>query len=1266
MDFSRIESQRMQAIYEPTDMVKLTADLASVFRSTVEKAGLELIVETDPFDTPVYLDKEMFEKMIFNLLSNAFKFTLKGKIIISLKKMSNAAELRIADTGVGIPANEIPRMFERFHRIEQTQGRSYEGSGIGLALTYELVKLHGGSIAVESTLGKGSTFIIQIPLGMAHLPKDHLGKRETYKLGVLGAPFVAEATSWISNVRKNAALTLPNTTYSSHETEQNRNPRPTSSQKANILIVDDNMDMCKYLKSLLEVNWEIDLAHDGEMALSILQSKIPDLILSDVMMPKMNGTELLATVRKNAKSKLVPFILLSARAGEEARIDGLQSGADDYLVKPFSAKELMARVTTHLELGLLRRQLEEQVTQRTAELVKTYECLQAETQERLRVEKELGIQCARRALEAEERQKELAESVKTIRTVTERLNLALQYGKIGTWSWDLLTNKVTADDCLLSLYGVTNEHLESTYENFMALILREDRTRVQQAIEQTLKYGTPFEIEFHVTHQADNSVHILASRANVYRDANGKAERMIGVNWDVTQQKRSEEDRLLSAVIKASQAIKSEALFNQLTTIGQDWDTVKQEMVLGANQPTTPRRVSDLEQMKGLVEYRDVLDYTIYRRAVETIFPPKYYGINTKLMDKIEITEEGNHQFKSTGYTFIVYNRADVSTTSQSNCEIKIDAPGSRLLTSDIDTSIYVSGATGINGLDLKFAVPAVKDKGPDYNGRVRNQVIGNFYRLSETLHNMTSTESRDSNAYADTFTEDDKEYPKFNFTADNNPIINNHPFIQDPQFYMKYKRRKHHHEQAASIIPLLLALSADEWSKFKIKTIMQIRNSLKWNETDDQKESYLSITETDLNQIFKICEEMSQEAEQTLNHKIAQIKQERNVYWMHSPFSKSPERLALDMKISAMNTLYVDYLEKVTDINNEIINLKRLQEKHTITLNNLHAQLQVLKKKLEELSVPDNQQVLVEQQHTHLTQQIVSLENQLRDHLTQIADKLCEKQAMQIKANLFAHGAYISRSAIHHIIKGEFINKGHTSLSKQTVMGSALQQIGFRLLYADKLRRAGKAEEEIAYCCAKYGQRVFDLLFNDGEKLIRKTPYDNNEIDKQVVDSESNTLRILARLKANQTHVLFTREEYHLINSEMKIISQAKRIRNISELDKLKKTQQLLKERMSLINPEKYTNMDAISGVEISNFTRTTEKNLFISVAVKLIVAVYAAKLEFKQGRLWGDLAGSGSKHTFSPIFRVDVGTRDSKLTSSTQTAKGVDDPEALTLAKS
>jgi signal transduction histidine kinase len=218
LDFSRIEAGRIEAVYEPTDLAALTADLASVFRSAVERAGVKLIVDCPPIEEPVYVDREMWEKIVLNLLSNAFKFTFKGEIEVRLRieeeRESGEAEereegksatrnpqsaiLTVRDTGTGIPAKELPRLFERFHRVKGARGRTFEGSGIGLALVQELVKLHGGGVRVTSEVDRGSAFTVTIPLGKSHLPADRIGAaRSLVSTGLRGEAYVEEALRWL-------------------------------------------------------------------------------------------------------------------------------------------------------------------------------------------------------------------------------------------------------------------------------------------------------------------------------------------------------------------------------------------------------------------------------------------------------------------------------------------------------------------------------------------------------------------------------------------------------------------------------------------------------------------------------------------------------------------------------------------------------------------------------------------------------------------------------------------------------------------------------------------------------------------------------------------------------------------------------------------------------------------------------------------------------------------------------------------------------------
>ena len=358
LDFSRIEAGRVQATYVPTDLARLTADLASVFESAMAKGGLSYDVVLQDPGQPVWVDRDMWEKIVFNLLSNAFKFTLQGGVRVTLGQHEGMVRLSVQDSGSGIPEAELPRVFERFHRIEGTPGRTFEGTGIGLALIQELVRLHGGAIAVHSVLGEGTRFDVDIPFGHAHLPQDRIAASDVADAdaaaagaGVeagtqrMGAAFVEEALRW-----------LP-------EEDAPASARPASAGSAllpaaalpRILIADDNNDMRAYLKSLLAPHAEVRICADGEAAFAALQADTPDLLLSDVMMPKLDGFGLIAKIRATPALRHLPVMLLSARAGEEAKVEGLRAGADDYLVKPFAATELLARVQRQVELGRERK-----------------------------------------------------------------------------------------------------------------------------------------------------------------------------------------------------------------------------------------------------------------------------------------------------------------------------------------------------------------------------------------------------------------------------------------------------------------------------------------------------------------------------------------------------------------------------------------------------------------------------------------------------------------------------------------------------------------------------------------------------------------------------------------------------------------------------------------------------------------------------------------------------------------------------------------------
>jgi PAS domain S-box-containing protein len=371
LDFSRIEAGRAQAAYEPTDLAAYTAELASLFRSAMEKAGLKFSVDCPALPEPAFVDREMWEKIVLNLLSNAFKFTFAGKIEVKLRKSGPRFELAVRDTGTGIAAEEVPKLFERFHRVAGAVGRTHEGSGIGLAFVQELARLHGGSVSVESVHGKGSIFRVTIPAGSSHLPQQQIGTRRpqaTPSPGAGAQPFIEEALRWLpeaggarERVSEEGVILVP--------------AAAGGGERPHILLADDNADMRDYVRHLLGARYEVETVTDGEAALAAIDRRLPALVLADIMMPRVDGQALLARLRADPRTRTLPIILVSARAGEEARMEGLAAGADDYLIKPFSARELASRIGSTLQLAKLRKEADAQLREKQTLLTRLIEQL---------------------------------------------------------------------------------------------------------------------------------------------------------------------------------------------------------------------------------------------------------------------------------------------------------------------------------------------------------------------------------------------------------------------------------------------------------------------------------------------------------------------------------------------------------------------------------------------------------------------------------------------------------------------------------------------------------------------------------------------------------------------------------------------------------------------------------------------------------------------------------------------------------------------------
>ncbi len=531
LDFSRIEAGRVQALYRPTDLPALTADLTSSFRAATNKAGLELTVEMPALSQPVYVDRDMWEKIVLNLLSNAFKFTFEGGIKVALREHDGEVELTVRDTGTGIAADQIEKLFDRFHRVEGAKGRSFEGSGIGLALVRELVGLHKGRISVASVEGSGSVFTVTLPLGAAHLPPAQVLKDGLQILQVSQSQtFVEEALRWLPG---NAEIYL--------DAEAPREfglgaAEPGIAERRYVVLADDNADLRDYICRLLVGHgYEVEPVGDGEAALAALRNRRPDILVTDVMMPLLDGFGLLRAVREDAALRDLPVVMLSARAGDEAKVEGLDSGADDYLTKPFSSRELLARIAANIAMARLRRD--------AAEAVRASEV---------------------KALEQ-----------------AERVQLALDAGAIiGTWIWNVKTDRVFGDELFARAFDVDPERSRSgvSLAEVAASIHAEDRDRVVGEIGEALQRGGPFRSEYRVR-QHDGVYRWIEANGRVDLDANGEAIRSPGVLIEIEHRRAIEaelrdlnqalEDRVQAAIAQREKAEEALRQSQKMEAVGQ-------------------------------------------------------------------------------------------------------------------------------------------------------------------------------------------------------------------------------------------------------------------------------------------------------------------------------------------------------------------------------------------------------------------------------------------------------------------------------------------------------------------------------------------------------------------------------------------------------------------------------------------------------------------------------------------------------------------------
>lgn len=477
LDFARVEAGRAQATFQPTDLSMLTKELASMFNSATSKVKLKLTVDCQPLPELVYVDRDMWEKIVLNLLSNAFKHTFQGEIQVRLRWKQDHVELTLGDTGVGIPAEQLPYLFERFHRVPNARSRTHEGSGIGLALVSELVKLHSGKIDVYSEMDQGTTFTVSIPTGKAHLPAEQIAVEMNPVLPMSRTqPFVEEALRWLPQETK-GVLQKPD--------EILRWQKPEG-KTIRVLLAEDNPDMRNYVFRLLEPYCELEAVSNGVEALVAVRRQQPDLILSDILMPEMDGFELLSRLKTDPALKTIPVILLSARAGEEARVEGLQAGADDYLIKPFNARELLARVRSNLNLELHRARQEAEEAQHDSE---------------------------------------------------ERYKSLFNQAAAGIAQTDLNGRFLLVNQRYCEMVGRSLDELLGL--RMQDITHPEDRQGNLQLFEQAVTDGLPFVIE--KRYLCPNGSHIwVRNHVSLVRDNQGKAQGILAISQDITDRKSAE------------------------------------------------------------------------------------------------------------------------------------------------------------------------------------------------------------------------------------------------------------------------------------------------------------------------------------------------------------------------------------------------------------------------------------------------------------------------------------------------------------------------------------------------------------------------------------------------------------------------------------------------------------------------------------------------------------------------------------------------------
>ena len=500
LDFSRLDSQADTGAFVSTDLAAYTRELAALFAPAIERAGLRFVVVTDELAGPVHVDRDLWAKCVLNLLSNALKFTFSGTITLSLRDTGEGVTLSVTDSGIGISPDDQEQLFERFHRVLGARSRSYEGTGVGLALVADVARLHSGAVTLDSEVGTGSTFTVTVPYGVGHLPSERLVDEASSsadpEVAVRG--FLSDADQWLAE-------------------PDLRGDVPDGDDRPRVLVVDDNVDMRTYIAGLLADLYAVETAPDGLAALEAARRHPPDLVVTDVMMPRLDGFGLLEALHAESATTGVPVLMVSARAGDEGASEGLEAGADDYLMKPFTSRELLARVRANLELDRVRR--------------------------------------TRDALARSEN------------LLTEAQRIA----QMGSFELDLRTGDLTGSDEAFRLLrltpdGVAGRDLAGAdlAELRSARMHHDDIPRAEDALAR-VRAGHPVQYDVRLRDD-EGGDRIIRTRAGAVRDESGAVVAMRGTVQDITEQEATQQ-----ALTEATHAAEAARLEHLIAAELQEW-----------------------------------------------------------------------------------------------------------------------------------------------------------------------------------------------------------------------------------------------------------------------------------------------------------------------------------------------------------------------------------------------------------------------------------------------------------------------------------------------------------------------------------------------------------------------------------------------------------------------------------------------------------------------------------------------------------------------